>query len=84
MESGVRLTTAKFYSPNGKAISNAGVDPNVAVRTMAKPLESGELLASHDSILQAGIEQATRIIDQPVEARSEFASSASPGQKAGW
>jgi carboxyl-terminal processing protease len=28
---GIRLTTAKFYSPSGRAISHAGVDPDISI-----------------------------------------------------
>ncbi len=34
---GVRLTTAKFYSPSGQPISNRGVTPDVLVQRVAKP-----------------------------------------------
>ena len=34
---GVRLTTAKFYSPKGDAISQVGVNPDIEVQTAAKP-----------------------------------------------
>ena len=34
---GVRLTTAKFYSPSGQPISNRGVTPDVLVQRGAKP-----------------------------------------------
>jgi carboxyl-terminal processing protease len=46
-KSGLRLTTAKFYSPSGQAISDRGVSPDVAVQkalqapemqTVAKPV----------------------------------------------
>ena len=36
MNGGIRLTTAKFYSPNGKAISGHGVQPHVRVQLVAK------------------------------------------------
>ena len=32
---GIRLTTAKFYSPTGKAISKVGVSPDVVVKSLA-------------------------------------------------
>lgn len=35
---GMRLTTAKFYSPNGSAYSMVGVKPDIYVQTAAKPL----------------------------------------------
>ncbi len=38
---GIRLTTAKFYSPSGKAISNNGVSPDIAVHVAAKPVRNG-------------------------------------------
>lgn len=34
---GLRLTTAKFYSPSGQAISNHGVKPHVQVQTTLRP-----------------------------------------------
>ena len=36
---GIRLTTAKFYSPTGKAYSHVGVEPDVNVRQAAKPID---------------------------------------------
>ncbi len=35
---GVRLTTAKFYSPKGEPISGRGVTPNIVVQSAAKPI----------------------------------------------
>jgi carboxyl-terminal processing protease len=35
---GIRLTTAKFYSPLGKPFSKVGVEPTVEVRQATKPL----------------------------------------------
>ena len=52
--SGVRLTTAKFYSPNGHPISNVGVKPDVVVHEVARPV-GGELVAlggPDDEVLQ--------------------------------
>jgi carboxyl-terminal processing protease len=34
---GLKLTTAQFYSPTGRAYSEQGVDPDTMVRTAAKP-----------------------------------------------
>ncbi|MEC9091775.1 MAG: S41 family peptidase, partial [Planctomycetota bacterium] len=34
---GIRLTTAKFYSPSGAAISNRGVKPDIIVQTTQRP-----------------------------------------------
>ena len=40
-EAGVRLTTAKFYSPNGRPYSHVGVEPNVVVELhrSARPID---------------------------------------------
>ncbi len=74
VKGGVRLTTAKFYSPSGKAISQGGVTPDVVVHTAAKPAtdssqdqEVAELLpedeqARRDRVLQAGIQVARQLI----------------------
>lgn len=34
---GIRLTTAKFYSPSGTAISDRGVKPDIVVQTTMRP-----------------------------------------------
>jgi carboxyl-terminal processing protease len=63
---GVRLTTAKWYTPSGQAISGAGIKPDVDVRPTAKivvrkPIE-GSLPqvepATTDAILEAGLQIA--------------------------
>lgn len=63
-KSGIRLTTAKFYSPSGQAISHRGVTPDVVVHddaqhVAARPTSEGELLtAVADPTLQAAINVA--------------------------
>jgi carboxyl-terminal processing protease len=64
--SGVRLTTAKFYSPNGHPISNVGVTPDVKVRTAAKPLAgqastAGVGVAEDDHVLATGVQEARQL-----------------------
>jgi carboxyl-terminal processing protease len=54
---GVRLTTAKFYSPAGKPFSRVGVEPNVVVRQTAKPAENSATPAD-DVVLGAALQQA--------------------------
>ncbi|KAA5540647.1 S41 family peptidase [Roseiconus nitratireducens] len=53
---GLCLTTAKFYSPSGKAISQNGVDPDLFVQSeyiAARPNDQGRLtLDTEDSVLQ--------------------------------
>jgi carboxyl-terminal processing protease len=58
---GIRLTTAKFYSPNGTPISYRGVEPHEKVRVAARPTgEGGPSIKAEadDAILQAGIRAA--------------------------
>ena len=57
---GVRLTTAKFYSPSGKPISKVGVQPDVLVRRAAKPVAGQPPVAGEDEVLAAGLQSARR------------------------
>ena len=59
-QAGVRLTTAKFYSPGGRPISYHGISPNVVVRTAKKPVAEGQDLAagSEDATLTAALQVA--------------------------
>jgi carboxyl-terminal processing protease len=63
---GVRLTTAKFYSPSGQPISHRGVSPDIVVRTAAKP--SGEpnqpATEQDDPVLKAGLQVARQQLSQ--------------------
>ncbi|MGB7324307.1 MAG: S41 family peptidase [Rubripirellula sp.] len=58
---GLCLTTAKFYSPSGRAISHNGVVPTVPVpstRIAARPDDEGRLtLDTEDAVLQKAAEQ---------------------------
>ena len=56
---GLCLTTAKFYSPRGTAISQNGVRPDVELESRyiaARPADDGHLtLDSEDAVLQEAI-----------------------------
>jgi len=70
-EAGLRLTTARFYSPNGKPFSQVGVEPDVVVRAAAKPLNGSLPDEGADLVL----ETARRIAGQQaqsLQARSSF------------
>ncbi len=57
---GIRLTTAKFYSPSGRPYSQVGVEPDYPVRQAAKPID-GQLIPSavqSDAMLTAALELA--------------------------
>jgi carboxyl-terminal processing protease len=56
-ESGLRLTTAKFYSPKGKAYSRTGVEPDVEVHQVARPI-NGAVVSKDDAMLSAALEIA--------------------------
>jgi carboxyl-terminal processing protease len=45
---GVRLTTAKFYSPTGRAYSRVGVEPDVLVRAAEKPITTLSPVAGNE------------------------------------
>lgn len=68
---GMRLTTAKFFSPRGLPFSGVGVDPDVPVVTAARPID-GELLdapsQAGDAALSAAIEIARRSVLRPAAA----------------
>jgi len=65
-KAGVRLTTAKFYSPHGHPISNRGVQPDFVVRATAKPDNTtGESPADNtDVVLNAGVQIARQQLSQ--------------------
>ena len=58
---GVRLTTAKFYSPSGRAISDNGVQPDI---TVGESLANNEEQTNRDAVLAAGIEAARQSLAQ--------------------
>ena len=68
---GVRLTTAKFYSPSGRPYSRVGVQPDVLVHLAARPVD-GSMAArpsEEDAMLAAAL-QVARGIGQPKQARN--------------
>ncbi len=66
---GVRLTTAKFYSPNGVPISRRGVVPDVPVQMLAKPADNNPAVnAQADDILRTGVQVARRQVAAPSSA----------------
>jgi carboxyl-terminal processing protease len=70
VKGGVRLTTAKFYSPDMHAISHGGIEPDVTVHSVSRPTAQGEhLSANDDKILQAGLDVARRMSAQRQDDR---------------
>jgi carboxyl-terminal processing protease len=59
---GIRLTTAKWYTPSGQAISGQGIAPDIAVRSSAKPVPGQPAVApTDDAILNAGLQAARNL-----------------------
>jgi len=69
---GIRLTTAKFYSPLGKPISHHGVEPHQAVTVAARPTSAGltNVGGNSDRILEAGIEFARSRMARSIETHA--------------
>ena len=54
---GVPLTTAKWYTPAGQAISGEGVTPHIKVQVASRPVDgSTSSTAADDTILSAGLQ----------------------------
>ena len=60
---GVRLTTAKFYSPTNQAYSGVGVKPDVQVQQTARPID-GQLPQAEDATLAAALQLARHNVAQ--------------------
>ncbi len=65
---GLRLTTAKFYSPAGHPFSNVGVAPDVEVHQVAKPVDGQTPQATAgqpaDPVLDAALQAARQPLAQ--------------------
>jgi carboxyl-terminal processing protease len=55
---GMRLTTAKFFSPKGLPYSGVGVEPDLPVHTAARPVDGAAAPAAHDAALEVATETA--------------------------
>ena len=60
-DAGLRLTTAKFYSPNGHPFNRVGVEPDVTIHQAARPIQGTPVAAAReDLILNAALDVARR------------------------
>ena len=59
---GMRLTTAKFFSPQGRAYSQVGVEPDVRVQTAFKPTLGQQIDPNNDPFLTTAIETARSLL----------------------
>jgi carboxyl-terminal processing protease len=64
---GMRLTTAKFFSPKGLPYSGVGVEPDVAVYTTARPVDGERVVADPDTdtALATAVDAARRTMPRP-------------------
>jgi carboxyl-terminal processing protease len=58
--SGLRLTTAKFYSPQGLPYTKVGVSPDVEVQRVARPVSEGLDLVARDDV-DLALERAIQV-----------------------
>ncbi|NBW85730.1 MAG: S41 family peptidase, partial [Planctomycetia bacterium] len=64
---GMRLTTAKFFSPKGLPYSGVGVEPDVTVHTTARPVDGERAVADPDTdtALATAVDAARRTMPRP-------------------
>ncbi len=55
---GLRLTTAKFYSPNGLPFAEVGVKPHIEVTQVARPANGERIELSRDPTMSVAVRQA--------------------------
>lgn len=79
---GVRLTTAKFFSPMGKPINQIGVKADVLVYQTAKPTSAEAIAASEEDLgLRIGIQTARRTMQRDAEMRTQRAEISRQSQR---
>lgn len=68
---GVRLTTARFYSPSGKPYSEIGVSPDISVHQVARPTDGQIAMPSPaaDAFLEAALQVARQTVAQRQTSR---------------
>ncbi len=65
---GLKLTTAKFYSPRSRPYSEQGVEPDIAVRLVAKPVGGdgpgqAEGVVGSDAVLDQAVRHAKGLLN---------------------
>lgn len=73
---GMRLTTAKFFSPKGLPYSGVGVEPDVPVHTVARPVNGVIAGGSADTALAAATDVARRATLRPAARPSGRSTAA--------
>jgi carboxyl-terminal processing protease len=62
---GLRLTTAKFFSPQGRPYSNVGVEPDLVVHSAARPIEGEVTGTAADPFLTTAVSAARQSMSRP-------------------
>jgi carboxyl-terminal processing protease len=73
---GLRLTTAKFFSPKGLPYSGVGVDPDVPVHTASRPIDGMVAPPAGDAALAAATDVARRLTIRPAARPSGRSTAA--------
>lgn len=73
---GMRLTTAKFFSPKGLPYSGVGVEPDVPVHTVARPVDGVIPGGAADTALAAATDVARRATLRPAARPSGRSTAA--------
>ncbi|MFZ4636432.1 MAG: S41 family peptidase [Pirellulales bacterium] len=73
---GMRLTTAKFFSPKGLPYSGVGVEPDVSVHTVARPVDGVIPGGAADTALAAATDVARRATLRPAARPSGRSTAA--------
>ena len=82
-KAGIRLTTAKFYSPKGQAISQRGVQPDIPIQVAAKPAVADPAAAGDEQFVSTGAD-VDRVLDSATRfAREQLTRRAPPRAAAG-
>jgi carboxyl-terminal processing protease len=67
---GLRLTTAKFYSPNGLPFAHIGVRPDIEVHQVARPAQGEQIELNRDPTITTTIQQARNYFYAPDAQRT--------------
>lgn len=65
--SAIKLTTAKYYTPNGRNIHKTGLEPDIKVELDEKLQEKGVYSKEEDNQLQKGIQVLRNMIEEKSE-----------------
>ena len=79
VRAGLKLTTAKFYSPTGRGYSEQGVTPDVPVRILAKPV--GDAAGDSEGIptIEFGRPGEDMVLDHALGISKKWSNSARSG-----